>query len=180
MKCYESGCGFRGAYRYVKIHWDGEHSNGKQVFAMKCGQNNCEWFCYKTMKCFVYHMKSMHDINTTAKNEMLCTIKIPKNTGNHSPYCNFSASEGTAKRKERVKANRVQKYREKREKRLALLQVKKTVKKVVKKPAKNVRKTKKKQASENEGWNVLNEIVKRSDELDVLIDEMEDVLKTFK
>ena len=58
MKCYENGCGFRGAYRYVKIHWDGTHSNGKQVFVMKCGQNECEWFCYKTMKFFVYHMNN--------------------------------------------------------------------------------------------------------------------------
>ena len=43
-----------------------------------------------------------------------------------------------------------------------------------------MRKTKKKQASENEGWNVLNEIVKWGDELDVLIDEMEDVYESAR
>ena len=84
MSCHENGCGWRGAYRRVKIHWDGPHSDGKQVFAMKCAQDGCMWFCYKNMKCFVCHMKSMHDIKTTSDSVILFTIKIPKNNVIHS------------------------------------------------------------------------------------------------
>ena len=87
------------------------------------------------MKCFVYHMKSMHDINTTSDSEILFTVKIPKNNAIHSQHCNASASEANAKRKEKQRARRIQMSKEKHERKLALLQAKKAAPET---PANNV------------------------------------------
>ena len=135
MSCHENGCGWRGAYRRVKIHWDGTHSDGKEVFAVKCVFEGCMWFCHKNLKRFVYHMQAIHNVKPNSDTNIQYDIVVPRSS-EHSQHCNFSASEATARRKERVKARRAQKTRENREKRLAL----KAAKKAATKPAKNVRK----------------------------------------
>ena len=113
MSCHENGCGWRGAYRTVMKHWDGTHSDGKQVFAVKCVFEGCMWFCHKNLKCFVYHMQAIHNVKPNSDTDIQYDIVVPRSS-EHSQHCNFSASEATVRRKERAKARRAQKSRENR------------------------------------------------------------------
>ena len=134
--CPEENCTQPGTCRAIRNHWNSEHSVGKQVLSVKCAQDQCMWFCFHdTLKCFVFHMRSIHDINTTSDSEILFTVKIPKNNATHSQHCNASASEANAKRKEKQGTCRIQISQENREKKLALLQAKKAAPEI---PANNV------------------------------------------
>ena len=79
-------------------------------------------------------MRSIHEIHTTSDSELLFTKTIPKNNALHSQHCNASASEASARRKEKQRARRIKMSEEKRERKLAAKQAKK----VPKIPAENV------------------------------------------
>ena len=108
LTCPEENCTKPGVCRVIRKHWNKKHSVMKQVLAVKCAQDGCMWFCYhENLKCFTFHMRSIHEINTTSDSELLFTKTIPKNNAIHSQHCNASASEAYAKRKEKQRARRI-------------------------------------------------------------------------
>ena len=80
-------------------------------------------------------MRSIHSIETNANSDFSLTVRIPKTNAKHSQHCNATASEATAKRKEKARLKRIQISKLKREQKLALRQAKKAG---PKNPAKNV------------------------------------------
>ena len=85
LVCPEENCTKPGVCRAIRKHWNSEHSVGKQVLSVKCAQDQCMWFCFHdTLKCFVFHMRSIHYINTNSDSEILFTVKIPKSNATHS------------------------------------------------------------------------------------------------
>ena len=121
--CPENECSVNGTWRVVRDHWNDTHAKGNRVLSVTCSQESCMWYCFnKNIRCFVQHMKTIHNIQPNANCEFTMTGRIPRKNVEHSQHCNSTSAEAKALAQERAKLRRIQVAALKREQKIALRQ----------------------------------------------------------
>ena len=121
--CPEGECSENGTWRVVREHWNDIHAKENRVLSVTCSQESCMWYCFKkNIRCFIQHMKTIHNIQPNANCDFTLTGRIPRKNVKHSQHCNSTSAEATALRKERARLKRIQAATLKREQKIALRQ----------------------------------------------------------
>ena len=91
--CPENECSVNGTWRYVRKHWNNIHAKENRLLSVTCTQESCMWYCFnKNIKCFIKHMKTIHNIQPNADCDFTVTGRIPRKNVEHSQHCKSFSS----------------------------------------------------------------------------------------
>ena len=107
--CPENECVVNGTWRKVRKHWNNKHSTENRLLSVTCTQGSCMWYCFNyNIKCFIKHIKTIHNIQPNADCDFTVTGRIPRRNVEHSQHCNATSAEAKALAQERAKQRRRQ------------------------------------------------------------------------